>query len=48
MDISAAALTRLSQFKAILSYFDLVFTDKPNGLNKAIPKSVAVKTYPLP
>jgi hypothetical protein len=43
----AKALTRLSQFKAISSYCDLVFTHKPNVLNKAIPKSVAVKTSPL-
>ncbi len=41
-------LARLSQFKAISSYFDLVFAHKPNSLNKAVPKSVAVKTYPLP
>lgn len=42
------SLARLSQFEAVLGYFDAVSTNKPNRVNPALSESVVVKTYPLP
>jgi hypothetical protein len=41
-------LARLSQFEAILGYFEMVLDRKSNSVNTEVSKSGAVKTYPLP
>jgi len=33
--------------EAGFGYFEAKFTRKPNRFNKTVPKSAAVKTYPL-